>query len=155
MKILCPVDFSGASRAALRHAANLAHQLRGGLEVLFVNDPLLTAAAAAAYDTRGMARNVEIALRAFVRSTLASAPSRASGTTCVTALGRPAREIVKIARQRRADLIVMGSHGLRGVRKLMLGSVTEEVLRTAAVPVLVVPPGAARKRRRAQGSRRR
>jgi nucleotide-binding universal stress UspA family protein len=68
--------------------------------------------------------------------------------TCLTALGRPAREIVKAARQRRADLIVMGSHGLTGVRKLMLGSVTEEVLKTAAIPVLVVPPGAARAQRR-------
>jgi nucleotide-binding universal stress UspA family protein len=146
--VLCPVDFSRASRVALRHAADVAHASGGTVDVLFVNDPLLTAAAAAAYDTRALARNVEIALRAFVRRTLSSTPSRARAMTCLTALGRPAREIVKAARQRRADLIVMGSHGLTGVRKLMLGSVTEEVLKTAAIPVLVVPPGAARAQRR-------
>jgi nucleotide-binding universal stress UspA family protein len=143
MKLLCPVDFSGASRAALRHAANIADKSRGTVEVLFVNDPLLTAAAAAAYDARGLARSAETALKAFVRRTLpGGTPSRAGAVTCTTALGRPAREIVKAARLGRADLIVMGSHGLGGVQKLLLGSVTEEVLKTAAVPVLVVPPGA-------------
>lgn len=152
MKILCPVDFSGASRVALRHAVDVAHGSHGTVEVLFVNDPLLTAAAAAAYDARGLARSAEAALRRFVRRTLSGTPSRVRATTCVTALGRPAREIVKAARQGRADLIVMGSHGLSGVRKLMLGSVTEEVLRTAAIPVLVVPPGAARARRRTRRS---
>ena len=155
MKVLCPVDFSGASRAALRHAAHLADRSHGAVDVLFVNDPFLTAAAAAAYDSRGLASNAAAALKAFVRRTLASTPSRAGIATCITALGRPAREIVKVARQRRADLIVMGSHGLSGVRKLMLGSVTEEVLKTAAIPVLVVPPGAARARRRTRTSRRR
>jgi nucleotide-binding universal stress UspA family protein len=155
VKILCPVDFSGASRAALRHAADLANNSHGTVEVLFFNDPLLTAAAAAAYDARGLARSAENALKAFVRRTLVSTPSRANAATCITALGRPAREIVKAARQRRADLIVMGSHGLSGVQRLMLGSVTEEVLKTAAIPVLVVPPGAARTRRRMGSSRHR
>ena len=148
MKVLCPVDFSGASRAALRHAADLAHKSRGTVEVLFVNDPLLTAAAAAAYDARGLARSAEVALRAFVRRTLSNTPSRLRATTCLTALGRPAREIVKAARQGRADLIVMSTHGLSGMRRLMLGSVTEEVLKTATIPVLVVPPRAGRARRR-------
>ena len=148
MKILCPVDFSGASRSALRHAADLADRSRGTVEVLFVNDPLLTAAAAAAYDVRGLARSAEVALQAFVRRTFSGSPSRARSVTCMTALGRPAPEIVKAARRSRADLIVIGSHGLSGVRKLMLGSVTEEVLKTAATPVLVVPPRAVRKRRR-------
>jgi nucleotide-binding universal stress UspA family protein len=127
---------------------------RGSFEVLFVNDPLLTAAAAAAHDVRSLASSTESALRTFVRRTLSAAPSRA-GVTCIAALGRPAIEIVKAAHQRHADLIVMGSHGLRGVRKLMLGSVTEEVLKTSAIPVLVVPPGAARTRRGTRNRRRR
>ena len=148
MKVLCPVDFSGASRAALRHAANLAHESHGTVEVLFVNDPLLTAAAAAAYNERGLADSAETALKAFVRRTLSGTPARARATKCATAFGRPAREIVKAARQGRADLIVMGTHGLGGMRRLMLGSVTEEVLKTAAIPVLVVPPRAGRARRR-------
>ena len=74
--------------------------------------------------------------------------SRTNAAMFITALGCFSSEIVKAVRQRRADLIVMGSHGLSGVQRLMLGSVTEEVLKTAAIPVLVVPPGAARTRRR-------
>ena len=75
-------------------------------------------------------------------------------TICTTAMGRPAREIVKAARAENADLIVMGTHGLTGVRRLMLGSVTEEVLRTVTVPVLAVPQRIARPRSVARKSRR-
>ncbi|MBW7966431.1 universal stress protein [Bradyrhizobium sp. BR 10261] len=52
----------------------------------------------------------------------------------------PATAIVETARSRRCDLIVMASHGHRGLRKLFLGSQTSEVLGNGSVPVLVVPP---------------
>jgi nucleotide-binding universal stress UspA family protein len=52
--------------------------------------------------------------------------------------GAPAKEVVRIAGKVDADLVVVGTHGRRGVRRLVLGSVAEEVLRTASCPVLVV-----------------
>ena len=52
--------------------------------------------------------------------------------------GRAAQTIVEVARQRHVDLIVMGTHGRSGVAHLLLGSVTEKVLRTAPCPVLAV-----------------
>jgi universal stress protein A len=147
-RILCPVDFSATSRSALRVAGALARDAGGTLTVLFVNDPLLTAAAAAAYDAKAMARTTEVALRAFVRRVLGRWPALVRSTRCLTAVGRPAREIVKAAKQERADLVVMGTHGLTGVRRLILGSVTEEVLRTISIPVLAVPHQAKPSRRR-------
>jgi nucleotide-binding universal stress UspA family protein len=52
--------------------------------------------------------------------------------------GPPAKEIVRVARSVGADLVIVGTHGRRGVRRLVLGSVAEEVLRSAPCPVLVV-----------------
>jgi nucleotide-binding universal stress UspA family protein len=55
--------------------------------------------------------------------------------------GHATGEIVATAEQLPADIVVMGTHGRVGVERLLLGSVTEHVLRTTRVPVLTVPPG--------------
>jgi nucleotide-binding universal stress UspA family protein len=57
--------------------------------------------------------------------------------------GAPAQAIVETARSTKADLIVMSSHGRSGLGRLVLGSVTESVLRSTAVPILLIRPGAA------------
>jgi nucleotide-binding universal stress UspA family protein len=58
--------------------------------------------------------------------------------TGVVTEGWPPEEIVKIARKRRADLIVVGTHGRAGMRRLLLGSVAERVILLAPCPVLTV-----------------
>jgi nucleotide-binding universal stress UspA family protein len=65
-----------------------------------------------------------------------AAGARARGV--VVDSGVPAREIVRLARSRRADLIVMGTHGRTGLTRALLGSVAARVLATAACPVLTV-----------------
>jgi nucleotide-binding universal stress UspA family protein len=82
-------------------------------------------------------------LRRFVNQTIGR--SRARSVGCAVALGIPAREIAKAVKRLHADLIVMGTHGLRGAKRLFFGSTTRDVLRRASVPVLAVPRGAARK----------
>jgi nucleotide-binding universal stress UspA family protein len=57
-----------------------------------------------------------------------------------SSVGEPASEIVALARQEHADLVVMATHGLSGYRKMLLGSTTERVLRQTTAPVLVAPP---------------
>jgi len=57
----------------------------------------------------------------------------------VTKSGREDDEIVKFAKQEKADLIVMGTHGRTGVKHVLLGSVAEKVLRQSPVPVFVIP----------------
>ena len=56
--------------------------------------------------------------------------------------GRPSERIVELAKRWPADLIVMGSHARRGVERVLLGSVAEEVMRHAPCPVLIVPTSA-------------
>jgi nucleotide-binding universal stress UspA family protein len=135
--ILCPIDFSAHARSALRHALELARRAQSTVTVLFVSDPLLeAAAAAAAYDAAALRERSHAELRQFV----AGAGGRAGDhVSLVTAFGQPAAEIEKAARRGGAELIVMGSHGLRGAGKWFFGSTTERVLRSSRVPVLVVP----------------
>ncbi|MGC4084281.1 MAG: universal stress protein [Vicinamibacterales bacterium] len=138
--ILCPVDFSEHSGVALRCAATIARRTGATLHPLFVNDPLLVAAAAAAYNRAELGAASEIELQRFVTETL---PTRLSGRIAITrhiALGKPAREILHAAQRDGHDLIVVGTKGLNGARRLLLGSTTAEVLRRARVPVLAVPP---------------
>jgi nucleotide-binding universal stress UspA family protein len=134
--ILCPIDFSKHSRAALRVAAELASRGRGRVTALYVSDPLLdAAAAAAAYDTRAMKAQSLKELRQFVgKSDAADVP-----IDCMMAPGEPAATITSVAERRDATLVVMGSHGLTGPHKWLLGSTTEHVLRRSSVPVLIVP----------------
>lgn len=61
--------------------------------------------------------------------------------TSETAFGEPAQEILAAAERHESELIVMGTHNRGGVRRLLLGSVAAAVLRGAACPVVVVPPG--------------
>lgn len=151
--ILCPVDFSEHSRAALRHAAALAASGRGRVTALFVNDPLLVAAATAACDERLLSASTETELRRFVTTTLPAAAARS--VRHVAAIGKPGREIVRLATQQGADLIVMGTHGLGAAGRLFFGSVTDYVLRHTPVPLLAVPPAASHRRSRTTRARTR
>ncbi len=136
-RILCAIDFSSCSRTALRFAAALTRRHHAELTVLFVNDPMLGAwAAAAAYSVRRLVADTDTELRRTVKRSiddLTLAPH------LVTVMGQPVREIERAVRTRGVDLLVMGSHGLTGPRKWVLGSTTERVLRTTHVPVLVIP----------------
>jgi nucleotide-binding universal stress UspA family protein len=134
--VLCPIDFSEFSRLALAHAIAIANHFGARLVVLSVDDPLLTEAAAAAGFVPSPAKETRRELQRFCGDTLASLPG-ASTIEYRVAVGKPATEILREARDLCVDLIVMSSHGRSGMRKLFFGSTTERVLRETSVPVLV------------------
>lgn len=138
--VLCPVDFSEHAAHALRYAAAVVRRSGARLHVLFVNDPLLVAAAAAAYDRASLGEASRAELQQFVATTIGA--RRLAGMTLQlhTAIGKPAREVLNATDAGCHDLIVMGTKGLNGARRMLLGSTTVEVLRHARVPVLAVPP---------------
>lgn len=138
-RILCPVDFSRASGYALRHAAAVARRSNGRVTALYVNNPLLiAAAAAAAYDERELVRTSRVELKRFIARAVGATDAARIETAVAT--GEAAREIRKAARRLSADLVVVGTHGLSGPGKWFFGSTTERVLRQATVPILAVPP---------------
>lgn len=138
--VLCPVDFSDHARVALRFAAALSRDADAPLHVMFVNDPLLVAAASAAYNTASLGEATHAELKRFATSTLPARISKAVSPTFGTALGKPAREILKTVKTGRYDLVVVGTKGLNGAKRLLLGSTTAELLARSPVPVLAVPP---------------
>lgn len=138
--ILCPLDFSEHSVQALRLAVGLAGRDRARLTVLTVNEPLLAEAAAAAqYGPDYVAHEATKEVQGLLRSLVPGGASWAPIPHIVVRTGRAEGEILQCAADQKADLVVMGTHGLGGYRKMFFGSVTERVLRRATTPVLAVP----------------
>ena len=138
--ILCPVDFSEPSRQALRWAAALAVRTKARVTVLSAVDPLLAEAARLRLGLDLANAETERALRQFVAATWRNDSARATDVSFDVRVANPADVILDIAARERTDVIVMGTHGLGGVRKWLLGSTTERVLRRTHIPVLAVPP---------------
>jgi len=134
-RILCAVDFSDGSREALRHGAILAERFESLLTVATIDDPLLASIDIARPSPR-LPDNTRLLLQRLVADTLAERRTTLQ-IDYVVGVGRAAEELLRIARDPRANLIVMSSHGLTGIRKLFFGSTTERVLRESDIPVLV------------------
>jgi len=138
--ILCPVDFSESGRGALRYAAVIAAHFEADLIVLKVNHPLLASIVDSRSHEGQLDRSSLVELQRFVADTFDQ--SRVpTGCSFVVATGKPAQEILRVARERGCDVIVMSSQGRTGIRKLFFGTTTERVLRETAIPVLITPPG--------------
>jgi universal stress protein A len=155
--ILCPVDFSANSEAALRYAAILARNTGCPLFVVYVDDPLLAAVAATRKNAKAVLQAGERDLRRFVRRAAGMADDLS--VTLITVAGKPSKEIVKVAERHDCDLIVIGYRGVGGASRLLFGSTTEGVMKATSIPVLAIPPAARRaarsdvKRRRAASAR--
>lgn len=137
--IVCPIDFSEASRGALRYGIAIAEHFGSTLVVTTVNDPLLAEAAAMRSSAERVIQDTDAALRHFFAETAGGRPEGPARAVFEVRTGKPADEILAAARAHAADLIVISSHGLTGFRKMFFGSTTERVLRETESPVLIVP----------------
>jgi nucleotide-binding universal stress UspA family protein len=144
-RILVPIDGSPTSRRGLDEALKLAKSQAAVLQLVHVVDiyHLALMAAQNAYGgySAQLITSMEKAGRRILRSAEARARSRgvkAQPVLLESTTGPAADAIVRQARRWRADLIVLGTHGRRGVRRLVMGSDAEQVVRAAPVPVLLV-----------------
>ena len=138
--ILCPVDFSDHSRQALSYAALLASRSNGRLIVIFVEDPLLVAAAAVQYDEKTVVDKARKELRRLAERAIGPYGMSVSSVTLDVAVGHPHEEIARTAERLGCDVIVIGTHGHTGASKLMFGSTTHRILARSPLPVLATPP---------------
>jgi universal stress protein A len=138
-RICCPVDYSNASRTALVEAAELARRLEAELTVVSVAEiqPQAVGFDAPPVVSRQEAGEARRELDRWVGDAALVAPGRVRGELLS---GEPATEIVRFLRDGRFDLVAMGTHGRKGLERLVLGSVTERVVRGAPCTVLVVRP---------------
>jgi nucleotide-binding universal stress UspA family protein len=141
-RILYPTDFSAASADAAEQAIALARWCHARITTLHVAvpEPMDVAALSPGGDAETMAVRTAIRQKTELWAREAEAAGLNAGT--IVEVGDPAREILDWATRLPADVIVMGTHGASGFEHLMLGSVTERVLRNATCPVLTVPPRA-------------
>jgi nucleotide-binding universal stress UspA family protein len=152
-RVLVPIDFSSSSLRALEFAVDLAKPFKAELVMLFAVEPILyvvpdyggaqSAAMADALDAQRRTARAELARleRRYAQRGLKVRP--------VMETGRASQVIADAAKRLKADLIVMSTHGRTGVSRLLMGSVTERVVRTATCPVLTLHAAAGRAARTA------
>lgn len=136
-KIVVPLDFSECSRKALEYAIPFAHHYNSELMLLHVLEPYLPWPEMSVVD----AATLQAESREYGEKELQNLrESIGSEIRCRTWLrvGKAHREIIEAAREYGADLIIISTHGHRGLTHAVLGSTTERVVRAAHCPVLVV-----------------
>jgi nucleotide-binding universal stress UspA family protein len=137
--ILCPVDFSDESIAALRRAAVMATRSGARLAALHVADALLVHAAATEYHRDVVVRDSKRSLAQAVDELCRDLRTGSRDISVHVAVGDPATEICAFCARHDIDLIVMASHQVKGHHRLFSASTAECVVRGALAPVLVFP----------------
>ncbi len=139
-KIVVGTDFSEIATAALRVAANLAVKTGGELIVVYA-DVVEPPTEFTAREVAEVAQSIETSKRRaneeLARYVVETVPP-GTDWRAVVVDGFPAAAINEIANAEHADLIAVGTHGRTGLQRLLVGSVAEEVMRTAKVPVVTV-----------------
>jgi len=139
--IVVPTDLSEPSRQAIHHAIRLAERVGARILLLYVVEdrlPAMILAHTNQSEQEILAKHREVA-RGSLES-LAAELAPAPPLECVVRQGASHEQIVGLAREIGADLIVMGMHGHGFLRHALAGSTTERVLHHAPCPVLVVGP---------------
>jgi nucleotide-binding universal stress UspA family protein len=145
--ILLPTDFSECGNYARSYAASLARKFGASIIAVHVIEPMVPTVGYS-----GMTEPLPIADIADQLETSAERelPRIAESEDCVgleieevIVHGEAAAEIVRVAKEKSADLIVLSSHGRTGLGRILFGSTAEAVVRHAPCPVLVVKPGKA------------
>ncbi|MEW6245104.1 MAG: universal stress protein [Nitrospirota bacterium] len=136
-RMLVPIDFSDCSLDALEYAVQVAKRLNAAVTILYVMEPL---AYGLDFTLSHPSELEEKRAKLGRRLRDLTAAAAGCGLKADEALrgGLPADSILDHARSQAVDLIVMGTHGRRGISHLVNGSVTEAVLRRADCPVLTV-----------------
>jgi nucleotide-binding universal stress UspA family protein len=140
-RIICASDFSVTSRKALTAAIDMAKTNRARLTIVYAYVPMTPLVPQQYLDSATIDR-LDREARHWVERRMAALVRRAKNSGVRTearmVTGDPSSQIVRTARSTRADLIVIGTHGRRGVARFLLGSVAERVIATAPCPVLTV-----------------
>ena len=134
-KILCPVDFSSRSDAALDYASSLASESEALLFILHVDEGSVTYVPG--YDDVGYFPEAPVNWEQEQRDRLSRVTPTVEDVEFETRYlsGKPENEVLDFADREDVDLIVMGTHGRTGVARLLMGSVAEAVVRRAKLPL--------------------
>lgn len=136
--ILVPVDFEEPSQRALDFAVELATKLNASLTLVHVYEVPIYAYAGLVNTLPNLLPVIEEAAREQLTRSLSAVHSKLPKADAILRMGIPWDTIISAIGETGADLVVMGTHGRRGLSHALLGSVAEKVVRLSAVPVLTV-----------------
>jgi len=140
--ILVPIDFEPPSKHAMDCAIDLARSLGASVVLLHVYDvPAATYSTAPMTITARIDAAVKADMSKALEDVVATARERIGNVAGLLRRGRAWEQILAAASELGADLIVMGTHGRRGLAHAFLGSVAEKIVRMSRVPVLTIRPG--------------
>jgi nucleotide-binding universal stress UspA family protein len=142
-RVLCATDLSPASREALRSAVSLARLSGARLTVLNVVDwPQQEVPGPDFFDVPAYRRHLEADAARQLGEEVSGEAAQCRGVREVVAAGTPWREVLRVAADDDAELIVIGVHGRNALDRLLFGSTAQHVVRQASCPVLTVRPRA-------------
>jgi nucleotide-binding universal stress UspA family protein len=136
--ILVCHDFSETTEPALVYAVSIAEKFRARITILHAYERPAYSFPESLVEDFEFETKIERAARAALNAVAARAQRSGVEIGVKLKMGTPWKEIVAVAEETRADLIVMGTHGRRGVARALIGSVAERVVRSAPCPVLTV-----------------
>jgi nucleotide-binding universal stress UspA family protein len=137
-KILVPVDFGAISKEVLDLAVDLAKREGAALTLAHVWELPAYAYASMEFTPTDLLTPIRESAQQQLERTVSTVKKDVPNVTGVLKQGSAWREIVALIDETKPDLVVMGTHGRRGVERMFLGSVAEKVVRSSPVPVLTV-----------------
>jgi len=140
-KILVPVDFSPYSKEALSYAKEVAALYGAGLQVLHtIEEPAYPYfyTPGGAFSPVEQLEALRVKAEEALDKMLAETPGPEVPADRYVATGRPASEIARFAEERDSDMVVIATHGLTGLERLLVGSTAEQVVRLSPCPVFTV-----------------
>ena len=138
-RILVPIDFSDCSKKALQYAKPFAEQFHAEIVLLHVSSVnYMVAEGFGGVDLPTLRADLIADAEKQLGEIAKVIESKDAAATLIVREGRAASEIVELAKEEKIDLIVMATHGYSSIKHVLLGSVTENVVRHAPCPVLAV-----------------
>lgn len=141
--ILYPTDFSKGARAAMDHAISLAKDYDAKLILLHVVEdiPIAEWYIPSALSVASLMEDLKTSAMQEIQKWVAEVAAHVKDVEKMVVNGVPFVEIIGAAREKKADLIVIGTHGRTGIDHILFGSTAEKVVRKASCPVLTVRMG--------------
>ncbi len=134
--ILCPIDFDANSPGALEFAGNIAQETGAKIHLLHVVP--WTVAAVPIDASQVLAELKQSATTRLRQLAMEKLDGRVANEVIVTVATDPGAEVVRLAEELKADVVIMATHGRKGLSHLVLGSVAERVVRESPCPVLTL-----------------
>lgn len=138
-QILVPIDFSPTSEHALDYAIDFAKKVGAKITVMHAYElPVYGFPDGALVATADVAARILQSAQAGLQAAVEKHKGEGVEMTSILRDGPPPEEVAAVAKLTKADLVILGTHGRRGLRRAIMGSVAEEVIRACECPVLTV-----------------